>query len=187
MNALLHDAPERKLLLPANTAFKVVFAYDDTNAKAQAEQVFATIMRAFTDDLEFQTTWLRFEQLNDPLFAHEAAEVAFDSDLIVIAASGNDSLPASIESWSAQWPVRNGERALALVVGVQPGQDFRETAVWSHFAERARNNNLTLFEKVFVVPAQRSPDNCRCTTKHSLPDTYKNHRCCCWQHGGINE
>jgi len=104
MNPLLCDAPERKLLLPANTAFKVVLAFDDEAAKTQTTQSFAAIAREVTRDLEFETTWVRFEQLDDPRFAREAAEVAADADLILIAASRNDSLPASVESWSRHWP-----------------------------------------------------------------------------------
>jgi len=76
---------------------------------------------------------------------------------------------------------------LALLIGVRPGKDFRDTPVWRHFAERAGRNNLTLFEKAFAVPVQEPPINCPCGEKQSLLDTFKNHRCFCWRHGGLNE
>lgn len=58
---------------------------------------------SFHADLEVRFLWSHFQRLADAHYSREAAEVASQSDVVVMATTSHDTLPGTVARWLGAW------------------------------------------------------------------------------------
>jgi hypothetical protein len=96
----------------------VVSIYEDLGGRDLLLQLCDSLVWKFKDEVDFQIDWCRFKYLADPEIAMEAAQMAAQADLILLAPQSSE-LPAYVQGWFEDW-LPNREVADGALVLVQP-------------------------------------------------------------------
>ncbi|HAV65401.1 MAG TPA: hypothetical protein DCY13_23875, partial [Verrucomicrobiales bacterium] len=89
---------------PPETGDLFVHILYDGHCMQDAAAALCERLRAFFDeDIHFHIMWSHFQQLTDPQYGREAAEVAAQADVVVIATASTAVLPAPIARWLGMW------------------------------------------------------------------------------------
>jgi hypothetical protein len=98
--------------------------------------------------LDFEITWCRFKYFNDPAVASEAAQIAAQADLIMVAIQRAQDLPLEVKAWFERWlPDREStEGALVLLQTSQetPSPKNLQSSYLYLLAQRANLDYLSL-------------------------------------------
>ncbi len=154
MNALLLKPADLKLLPDVAKPFSVFAAFDDSLARRKAIQIYSRLVEQFAADFDFDCGWWSFDQLNQTYIAEEAARVAAQADLVIIAAAGSEDLPSHIKLWIEMWLAKKGvqETALVVTIGVTTRQEHPMTAAHAYLAKVAHQVGLDYFPAQFQLP-----------------------------------
>lgn len=61
------------------------------------------IRASFSPDLDVRMMWSPFQHLADAHYSREAAEVAAQSDVVIMATTSRDALPGTVARWLGSW------------------------------------------------------------------------------------
>jgi len=100
--------PARILVRPSSTgpdASRVLLHvfYDSPAMQVAACRVCEQTREAVDGRLELEVVWSHFQQLVDERYAREAAEVAAQSDVVIVATRCRVVLPGSVNRWLGEW------------------------------------------------------------------------------------
>lgn len=100
----------------------------DTPVMQSASAIVCDQLRAsFHADLEVHTLWSHFQHLADPHYSREAAEVAAQSDVVIVATASHDALPGTVARWLGSWICQH-QKEDAMFCGLflqRPDQELR--------------------------------------------------------------
>jgi len=121
---------------------KVVVVYEDFVTGQRAMKASKRLCEQSSRDLANQPTLWKFDLLRVPSLARMSAQDAAEADVIILAAHGDQELPAHITKWLNSWLDKKTERTATLVallgrndqdgMGGSPAHDHLRTS-----AERA--------------------------------------------------
>jgi len=77
--------------------------YDSPVMQTAAAMVCDQMQAAFEVDLEVHVLWSHFQHLADEHYAREAAEVAAQSDVVIVATECQNALPGAVARWLGAW------------------------------------------------------------------------------------
>lgn len=88
---------------PETGVCAIVVLYDDNSSRDAAIRLCNSLEKAFHSELDFHITWCRFKYFKDPAVASEAAELAADANLLLVAIQCADDLPLEVKAWFERW------------------------------------------------------------------------------------
>jgi hypothetical protein len=118
--------PKHLLALPATTSANTphlyfqVF-YDSAVMQSAVTVVCDELRAAFDCDLQVHTLWSHFQHLADAHYVREAAEVAAQADVVIVATTCRDSLPGGLARWLSSW-ICQQQKPDAMLCGVFLGE-----------------------------------------------------------------
>jgi len=77
--------------------------YDTLVMRSAAAIVCDQLLASFCADLHVHTLWSDFQHLADKHYSREAAEVAAQSDVVILATMSHDTLPGTVARWLGSW------------------------------------------------------------------------------------
>jgi hypothetical protein len=129
--------PKRPLAAPAAAAsadtphlYFQVF-YDSAVMQSAVTVVCDQLRSAFDCDFQVHTLWSHFQHLADAHYVREAAEVAAQADVVIVATTCRDSLPGGMARWLGSW-ICQQQKPDAMLCGVflgEPGAPSRPPPV----------------------------------------------------------
>jgi hypothetical protein len=138
--------------------------------------------------LDFQITWCRFKYFNDPAVASEAAEIAAQADLIIVAIQRVQELPLEVKAWFERWlPARESTEG-ALVLLQTSEESSTSTISQSSYlyllAQRANLDYLSLSNAGPSSSTDRIPESLTLSQPLGLDSTRNSQH---YSRSGINE
>jgi len=118
--------PKRNMAVPAATStdtphlYFQVF-YDSPVMQSAVTVVCDQLRAAFDQDFQVHTLWSHFQHLADPHYAREAAEVAAQADVVIVATACRESLPGVLARWLGSW-ICQQQKPDAMLCGVFLGE-----------------------------------------------------------------
>lgn len=94
---------QRPATSPTASGLFLHVLYDSPLLLAAARRTCERTCGLFQDELNVQVLWTHFQQLADERYAREAAEVAAQSDVVIVATSCQWALPGSFSRWLGEW------------------------------------------------------------------------------------
>jgi hypothetical protein len=127
--------------------FKILTVYENQGAFAQARKIERHLATLCKDDMQIISLALHFSVLGDPPTWNHAVVAADNADVIIVAASGMNELPASVFRWIDHWPRRSKSGHAALVITCDPGSEMTipQYTMSSYFRQVAENRGLDFF------------------------------------------
>lgn len=87
-----------------NASCLFVHVFYDSAVMQSASAILCDQLRvSFHADLEVRFLWSHFQRLADSRYSREAAEVASQSDVVVLATTSHDTLPGTVARWLGAW------------------------------------------------------------------------------------
>ena len=131
----------------AQLPITVVVAYDDLAAGKRAMRVLAEVARAVGDDLEFQPIPWSFNLLADRDWREVAASEMVKADMLIIATSGQRSLPSEVGRWTeaAIQQKRGRPAAVVALFGPEDNPDPAGSPRLEYIQRAAREAGLQFF------------------------------------------
>lgn len=86
----------------SNHVFLHVF-HDSPVMQSAAAMVCDQLRASFQPELEVEVLWSHFQHLADEHYSREAAEVAAQSDVVILATTCQQSLPGAVARWLGSW------------------------------------------------------------------------------------
>ncbi len=77
--------------------------HDSPVMQSAAAMVCDQLCASFHADLEVHVLWSHFQHLADERYSREAAEVAAQSDVVVMATTCQTALPGAVARWLGSW------------------------------------------------------------------------------------
>jgi hypothetical protein len=147
---------------PETGVCAIVVLYEDNSSRDAAIHLYQTLEKVFHEDLDFEITWCRFKYFNDPTVASEAAQIASQADLIIVAIQRAQDLPLEVKAWFERWlPNREStEGALVLLQTSEepPSPTISQTSYLYLLAQRANLDYLSLSNAAPSSPADGISD-----------------------------
>ena len=135
------DTPER------SGPLRVVIAYNGTADGKRALRVMAEISRKLGEEIELHPVAWSFGALAEENWAEEAAGDAARADILIIATSCTNPLPAAVGRW-AESAIRRKQGTAAAVVallGPEASPDGRDSSRLGAIQAAARGARLDFF------------------------------------------
>lgn len=138
--------------------FNVVLAYDEYAGGIRAKEFFDALVLDHGESFQFICHLWKFEVLREPRLFDAAARDAFEADMIVLALSENQELPAEVRRWIEHWlpSKQTASGALVALLGDQPGQAGGATSVGATLRQLAERANAQFFCKEIAWPSMDS-------------------------------
>lgn len=126
----------------------VLIAYETLALGRAAERVYSNLVEAVGRDCPFHLDLWRFDVLDISEIRAAAARSAANSDIIIIAASGQKPLPQEVRQWIESWlsEPREAPRALAALFDVSAGGPCGPHSALGFLRRAAREGALDYFE-----------------------------------------
>jgi hypothetical protein len=148
---------------PETGVCSIIVLYEDNSSRDAAIRLCNTLEKNFHTDLDFETTWCRFKYFTDPAVASEAAEIAAQADLIIVAIQRAQDLPLEVKAWFERWlPEReSSEGALVLLQTSEelPSLQNLQSSYLYLLAQRANLDYLSLSNTGPTTPTHRIQEN----------------------------
>lgn len=118
--------PKHPLAAPATTSadtphlYFQVF-YDSAVMQSAVTVVCDQLRAAFDCHFQVHTLWSHFQHLADAHYVREAAEVAAQADVVIVATTCRDSLPGGLARWLSSW-ICQQQKPDAMLCGVFLGE-----------------------------------------------------------------
>ena len=137
--------------------FDLAVAYEDSETRNRALQLYDRLAQQLLDDYDFQCSWWKFGHLANPALRLDATEAALEANLIIISLQARPQLAAAHRAWIEDWTGRRPHRKSALVALVTGGDaEGRDVAVMmSSLHGLARRASMDFFPH--TLPAVESP------------------------------
>ena len=151
MQTLLYDHQEVTMLPHLTKPFYVVVAYDGMEAGQNAMRAYCHLTTELGFDLQFQNTLVSFSLLADPAFARQAAQLASEADMLLIAESGTAPLPMTVKHWVESWLFTRepGGAALVGLTGTLPDGDPPYSEFHAYLSKTAEQAGVVYFPGAF--------------------------------------
>jgi hypothetical protein len=95
--------------------------YDSPVMQSAVTVVCDQLRSAFDPDFQVHTLWSHFQHLADAHYVREAAEVAAQADVVIVATTCRDSLPGGLARWLGSW-ICQQQKPDAMLCGVFLGE-----------------------------------------------------------------
>ena len=96
-------------------AMTVAVAYSDKATRERAMLLCDHLVDKLWQDVDFEITWWKFDYLNDPRIAADAADAARQADMVIFSAEADRELAPAVQSWIESWAAKRASREGALV------------------------------------------------------------------------
>jgi hypothetical protein len=103
--------------------FSVVVLYEDRETRDRVLDVSRHMEAQMGDEIELKFLWWRFDFLENPRLAEQAAQAAILADMLLVSASPGRGLPVTFTQWVETWLPRRGYRESVLVALIDPEHD----------------------------------------------------------------
>jgi hypothetical protein len=148
---------------PETGVCAIVVLYEDNSSRDAAIRLSQTLEKIFHEELDFEISWCRFKYFNDPAVASEAAEIAAQADLIIVAIQRAQDLPLEVKAWFERWlPKReSSEGALVLLQTSEeaPSSTISQSSYLYLLAHRANLDYLSLSNAGPSTSTDRIPES----------------------------
>ena len=95
---------EPRLLANPESGQLIMHVLYDTPVMQSASAIVCDQLGAsFQADLQVQVLWSHFQHLADRRYSREAAEVAAQSDVVILATVCHEALPGTVARWLGSW------------------------------------------------------------------------------------
>ncbi len=137
--------------------FNVVVAYDAPRTARRALDLVAGVTRDMGEEVSIHRNLWRFDVLSFPSERQTAVNDAARADLVVVAANGDEELPASVKVWLEAWTARRGAGESALVALLESYRPAREhsSPARSVLEAAARKAGQEFFVHEFRAPSPK--------------------------------
>lgn len=126
--------------------FKVVVAFDDTTTSSPALKTCEYVIQQLGTDVPVRRKIVDFKQATTPQRRAAAARDAAKADMVIVATSEEDQLPASMQEWMDQWSVNRSANEGALVAILnRPANVQSRSGVRDQLASVARQAHMDFF------------------------------------------
>jgi len=173
---------------PETGVCAIVVLYEDNSSRDAAIRLCNTLEKIFDAELDFEITWCRFKYFSDPAVASEAAEIAGQSDLIIVSIQRAQDLPLEVKAWFERWlPDReSNDGALVLLQTSEeaPSPQNLQCSYLYLLAQRANLDYLSLSNAGPSTSAERIPENLSLSQPLELDSTRSSQH---YPRFGINE
>lgn len=88
--------------------------HDSALMQSAAATACDQLRAAFSEDLEVHVLWSHFQHLADEHYSREAAEVAAQSDVVILATTCQQALPGCVARWLGSWICQHHKPDTAL-------------------------------------------------------------------------
>jgi len=125
--------------------FSVVVLYEDRETRDRVLEVSRHMAIQVGDEIQLKFSWWRFDFLQDPELAQQAANAASVADMLLVSAHPGRSLPLEFTQWIERWLPGRGYRESVLVALIGSGHDATDDAATEYLrgiATRARMDYL---------------------------------------------
>lgn len=139
--------------------FDLVVAYEDTQTRNRALQLYDRLAQQLLDDYDFQCSWWKFGHLANPALRLDATEAAMDANMIILSLHARPQLAPAHRAWIEDWTGRRPHRKSALVAMISGGAaDSRGVEVMmSSLLGLARRAGMDFFPHSLPVHEPLSP------------------------------
>ena len=103
MKAAPSHSARNSAATPPPLKFKSVVIYEDFAAGERGERFFGKLVAARDDDCVSRHNLWSFPALVIPEMRNIAASAAAAADIVILALSGKDELPAAVKEWIEMW------------------------------------------------------------------------------------
>src|SRR5438874_13214216 len=95
--------------------FSVVVLYEDRETRDRVLNVSRHMALQVGDEIQLRFSWWRFDFLEDPKLAQQAANAASRADMLLVSAHPGRGLPLAFTEWIETWLPRRSDQESVLV------------------------------------------------------------------------
>lgn len=133
-------------------SFSVVVLYEDRKTRDRVLDVCRHMEAQVGDEIELKFSWWRFDFLEDPKLAEQAAEAASLAEMFVVSAHPSEGLPATFTQWIETWLPKKGYREGLLVALIGSENDVKEDAASEYLRGIASRARMDYLGKSLLMP-----------------------------------
>lgn len=137
---------------------QIVLTHDHPAMAHAARNALNSILGKWAADTDIHRDEWSFSELENPAFRAEALELAACGDILVVAFTGSEDLPASFMAWLNDWLATRTEMdsALLLCMGLSAA-NLQTTPSAASLTTLARSNGLSCFIASGLLPEPICP------------------------------
>jgi hypothetical protein len=105
-------------LIETPSSLQVLLLYEDASTALRSKQLIDQIVEHVNMVVSFRLSLCRFDVLDLPVLRQDKVEEVLDSDIVVLAAHGDDDLPLCVRAWLETWLDRNPQQPRAVVMSL---------------------------------------------------------------------
>ena len=148
----------------AGRQFRVLIVHDRPANALQAMQMVEDMVGQLRQEFEIHRDFWGFEAIGQIGLYDKTVREALNADIVVVAADGDEELPAPVQNWLTRWAVQSGARAATLValLRIPTAITPRSTLVRNFLRRLSDRTGVDLFAREFAVSPNKihaSPAN----------------------------
>jgi len=131
--------------------FDLVVAYEDSQTRNRALNLYDHLAQQLLDDYDFQCSWWKFDHLANATLRQQASDAAAEANMIILCLHARRGLLPLHRAWIEEWlPRRDGRKSalVAMVGGAEDAPGAAETTL-AYLKRASRLGRMDFFDHTF--------------------------------------